>query len=80
MRSLNPKPPSSFGLQILSRDFQCIPFVLPPGLHQNCATAVLGMRKQDITWSGRAVTTDFYNHFFSSLGKEIESPYIYPIV
>ena len=41
VRSLNPKPPSSLLRNNLSHGFQCISFVFPPGLHQNCATALV---------------------------------------
>ena len=39
--SLNTKPPSSLFTHTLSHDFQCMPLVLPLGLHQNCATTVV---------------------------------------
>ena len=39
--SLNPRPPSSLSTHTLSHDFQCMPLVLPPGLHQNCDTALV---------------------------------------
>jgi len=81
VRSLNPKPPSSLGLQSLSHDFQCIPLLLPPGLHQNCATTltnffitVFGIRKHDITLFGRAVRTYFI--ITSSFGEKLKSPSI----
>ena len=37
--SLKPSPPSSLLTHTFSQDFQCIPLVLPPRLHQNWATA-----------------------------------------
>ena len=40
-RSLNHKPPSSLLRHSLSHDFQCISFVFPPELHQNCVTALV---------------------------------------
>ncbi|WZZ78447.1 hypothetical protein YC2023_099019 [Brassica napus] len=39
--SLNPKPPSSLATHTLSHDFQCMPLILLPGLHQNCDTALV---------------------------------------
>ena len=41
VRSLKLKHPSSFRLNNLSHDFQCIPLTLPPRLHQKCATALV---------------------------------------
>ncbi|KAF8089389.1 hypothetical protein N665_0507s0009, partial [Sinapis alba] len=41
LMSLNPKPPASLSAHTLSHDFQYKPFVLPPELHQNFATALV---------------------------------------
>lgn len=62
VRSLNLKPPSSLGQHSLSHDFQCVPLVLPPELHQDCVNVlisffitVFGIRKHDITLFGKAL-------------------------
>lgn len=76
---VHPKPPSSFWWHNLSHDCKCIPQVLPPELHQTWATSlisffviVFGIQKEDITWFGNVVTTEFIITFFPSFVKNLK--------